>query len=74
MSLAKLTRIPKYVRATNADLLRRSMLANNLKNQKMYNYFQIIKDGRFLYAWFYDDVEDEALINEVNREGVMNGD
>lgn len=73
MSLAKLTRIPKYVRATNADLLRRSMLANNLKNQKMYNYFQIIKDGKFLYAWYYDDVEDQSLINELNREEVTSG-
>lgn len=73
MSLAKLTRIPKYVRATNADLLRRLMLSNNLKNRKEYKYFQIMKDGRFLYAWYYDDVDDQALVNEINLEEVTDG-
>jgi hypothetical protein len=54
---AKATLVPMYLKASTPDLLRESMLLNNLTLKKEIKYQDIqFVDGSW-YAWFYEEVD-----------------
>lgn len=42
---------PKFLRAKSAKKLEEMMLANNIRENKVYSY-QIVVMGEYFYAWF----------------------
>lgn len=55
---AKSTLIPNFLKASTPDLLRESMLSNNISKNKFIRYqdIQELKDGSWI-CWYYDDID-----------------
>jgi len=51
-------RIPMFVKAKSEDELSKKCYLNNLKNDKMFEYFSITKSGSNWVAWFHADISD----------------
>ena len=58
--------IPHFISARSPKGLRRLMLANNVKHGLIFNYYQIIFDGKRWYAWFQMNAA-EALQEELQQ-------
>lgn len=57
MSSTSITNIPHFISARTPQGLRRLMLKNNVKHGLVFNYYQIVFDGKKWYAWFQLDAE-----------------
>ena len=66
MSSSKISNIPHYLKARSPEGLRRAMLKNNVKWGMIFNYYQIIFDGKDWWAWFQLDAV-ESLQDELNE-------
>ena len=66
MSSNKISNIPHFIKARSPKGLRLSMLRNNVKWGLIFNYYQIIWDGKNWYAWFQLDAVD-ALEDEIKQ-------
>ena len=66
MSSTKITNIPHFIKARSPKGLRRLMLRNNVKYKLIFNYYQIVFDGKDWYAWFQLDAAD-ALEEELKE-------
>ncbi len=55
---AKLTLVPTYLKASTPELLRESMLMNNLRLNQWVQYQDIrqLNDGSFI-CWYYEDID-----------------
>ena len=47
--------IPHFVKAKSPESLRRKMFDNNVKNKKLYSYFDIQYVSGVWYAWYYEE-------------------
>lgn len=63
-----LRRVPRYLKASNRELLIEKMLQNNLVNQKEFHYFQIMKEQDGYVAWFY--ASDSTVIKKEENDTV----
>lgn len=59
--------IPHFVSARSPKALRTAMLKNNIKWKMIFNYYQIIFDGKKWYAWYQMNALEEM-------EAEQNGD
>jgi hypothetical protein len=59
-----LDNIPHFLSARTPKGLRVAMLRNNLKWKLVFNYYQIIFDGKRWYAWYQMNA-----VEEMEREG-----
>ena len=57
MEFANALRIPHFLSAGSPEGLRRKMLENNIKDGKVYNYFQIVHTGSKWFAWYHKNAE-----------------
>jgi len=55
--LSNVALIPHFIEAPNKLELMRSMLDNNIKQGKKFNYFDIQQEGKRWVAWYYNEVK-----------------
>lgn len=60
---------PMYIRAKSKDLLVQAMIANNLKWNATFEYFDIQKDGKEWVCWYYHNFRDHKIPRLVNFDG-----
>jgi len=72
MSSNKITNIPHFISARSPEGLRRLMLRTNVKHGLIFDYYQIIFDGKKWFAWYQLDAVDGFAdeINAVEEKGV----
>lgn len=66
MSSNSITNIPHFLKAGSPEGLRRLMLRNNMRWGMIFNYYQIIFDGKNWFAWYQLDAVD-ALSDELKE-------
>lgn len=68
MEQKKITVIPNFLKATTPDLLRESMLLNNLRMQSFVQYQDIkqLNDGSFI-CWYYEEIPQEKIIPRIKK-------
>lgn len=67
---SKLVTVPNFLAARSPSGLRRLMILNNIKKGTWYKYFDIQynqRDQRW-YAWFFQEITDHELLNDVKDE------
>lgn len=57
--------VPHFIKAKTADLLRQSMLENNLLEKSEIKYFDIQFADGYWYAWFYKEVQFTGLFSKI---------
>lgn len=61
-------KVPVFLKATDPDELVKAMLQKNLKDHTEYKYFDIQKQGKFWYAWYYKNIEKEVKIQTLGSK------
>ena len=71
MSSSKITNVPHFLVARSPMGLRNAMLKNNIKHGLIFDYYQIIFDGKNWIAWFQLDAVDsmQEEIREAEAKG-----
>jgi hypothetical protein len=66
MNEQKLTLIPNYLIAKTPELLRASMLNNNLQKNIKFDYQDIseLKNGSFI-CWYYEEIDLDKLLKRA---------
>lgn len=59
--------VPNFVKATTPELLRESMLMNNLRLKSEVKYFDIQFANGSWFAWYYDKIDLYAKIKPKGK-------
>jgi hypothetical protein len=71
MEVSKIDNIPHFLRAKTPEALRKAMLRNNVKWGLIFDYYQIVFDGKNWFAWYQmnavESMQDE--LKEMEARG-----